>query len=804
MKIKLKKNNGLVLTIALLVTLFAVQGSAKQTSNYFGTNIPFIQNLGQVDNHVQFYARTFGGTVFVTDKNQIIYSLHHPSSSTTGIALKEIPVNGIINRVSGENPSKARISHFKGSDPEVWQQDLPSFELVNMGEVFENIEVKLRASENNVEKLFFVQPNGDPSIIRLQFEGAHSLAINSDGALTVDTDLGICTFSRPVAYQVQNGHKESVEVDYKLSSAGYGFRVGSYDNTRTLVIDPLLASTFVGGSSTDEDYEPSIVTDSQGNVFFTGQTMSTNFPTTPGVFDNSLTGSSDRVVSKFSNDLTTLLASTFIGGSNVETGMGICLDHNDDIYLAGYTSSVNFPVTQGSYDQSFNGGGDDAFVVKLDNNLTTLLASTYIGGNNVEGGGWPRIDVAVGSEGNIYLACLTNSTNMPTGSSSYCRYYRGSQDFFVAKFSADLSTLLGATYLGGSTDEWRPSIQVDSNDNVFIGGTTRTGFPTVSGSYHTNFYGGYYDMVIAKLSGDLSTLLASTYLGSSGEDNLKGIRLDAEGNIFAAGLTSGLTYPTTSGAYDRNFNGGNGDYCVSKLDNNLSTLLASTYVGGTGYDNGEDIFLDSFGNVHVVGFTRSTNFPVTGDAYDASYNGNSNGNDVAFIIMDSSLSTLNYSTYFGSGQEKGKCIVVDKYGSTYLSGITYSPNYPTTPGCFDNTFGYGQTDCFIAKFGSIATGVQQIDNLPERFGLSGNYPNPFNPITSINYSIPIHCKVILTVHDLKGRLVAELVNETRQSGDYSALWDGRDSRGVEVSSGIYTCKLVAGDYSESRKMNLVK
>jgi len=376
----------------------------------------------------------------------------------------------------------------------------------------------------------------------------------------------------------------------------------------------------------------------------------------------------------------------------------------------------------------------------------------------------------------------------------------------VAKFTPDLTTLLASTYLGGNTDEWRPSIQIDDQGDVFVSGTTRTGFPTTAGSFSPTFNGGYYDMVIAKLSGDLSTLMAATYLGSNGEDNLKGIRLDEQGNLYTAGLSTSNDYPTTSGAFDE-YHNGSVDMVVSKLDNNLENLLASTFVGGIGNDNGEDVFLDNQGRVHVVGSTNSTNFPTTNDAYDRTYNGhweNAEGLDSAMFIFNSDLSELEYSTYFGSGAEKGKCIVVDNSGTTYISGITYSANYPTTPGCHDGSFGYGETDCFIARFGPEVTGVNS--DLPMEAGvrLNGNFPNPFNPSTAISYSLSHDCNVVLSVYDLQGRLVTRLVNGPRSAGEHSEHWNGRNSEGVLVSSGVYSYRLQAGDYSENRKMNLLK
>ncbi|MCP4547497.1 MAG: T9SS type A sorting domain-containing protein [bacterium] len=791
--------------LAFILTSMTLAGNSAATTvgNLSGAHIPFIQNVGQVDSEVRFYAQTFSGTVFVTDQNEIVYALPNRSLQHTGLALKEFFVNGKANSLAGEMASPTKVSYFHDQDRDGWKSNIPSYEYVTLGEVFDNIDVKLRAYGDNVEKLFFVRTSGDPSDIALGFEGARSLSITGQGELAIETDLGTCTFTRPIAYQDVAGERAYVEVAYHLSDSGYGFSLGDYDVNETLVIDPLLSSTFVGGNGQDEAYEPTIVIDNDGNVFFTGETNSANFPTTAGAYDTGLYGSTDRVVCKFDSDLTTLLASTYIGGNGIESGMAICITDNNDVLIAGYTGSANFPVTPGAYDRYYNGGELDSFIARFDNDLTTLIASTFFGGSNTDGSYSPRIDMGIGVDGNVYIAGLTSSSNLPMNASSCDRVYNGDQDFFVAKFTPDLTTLLASTFVGGGTDEWRPSIQIDGSGDVFVSGTTRFGYPTTVGAYDRTFNGGNYDMVITKLSADLSEMLASTYLGTSGEDNLKGIRVDAEGNVYTAGMTSGSSYPTTAGAYDRTYNGSM-DMCVSKLSNDLSTLIASTFIGGSRTDDGEDVFIDAYGNVHVIGLTNSADFPVTDDAYDSVFNGSpTNGAEVGFAIMSNDLSTLHYATYMGRGGDLGKCVVVNDAGDTYLCGITYFSNFPTTPGCYDSSFNGGTTDCFIAKFGGIVTGLDHED-VPHGFKLNGNYPNPFNPTTNISYSVPRDSDVALSIHDLQGRIVAELVSGFHQSGDYTVRWDGRNGAGVLVASGIYSCRLQAGDYADNRKMSFIK
>ncbi len=271
----------------------------------------------------------------------------------------------------------------------------------------------------------------------------------------------------------------------------------------------LIASTFLGGSNTDDDYEPSIVVDKSGNIYITGYTWSSNFPTTSGAYNENFNGGgTDRFVAKFDPDLQNLLASTYIGGSGNEYGMGLRVTDNGIVYIAGYTNSPDFPVTQGSYDETYN-GARDGFVLALDSSLTTLISSTFFGGSGDEGYQWPRIDLIVDDNNNVYLTGITKSPDFPFTQGTYDSTYAGGSiggDVFVSKFDSDLTALLGSTYLGGNMDEWRVSITMDENLDIFIcGETSSSNFPTTANAYDPNFNGGS-DIFISKFTNDLSTL----------------------------------------------------------------------------------------------------------------------------------------------------------------------------------------------------------------------------------------------------------------------------------------------------------
>jgi len=350
--------------------------------------IPFIENKGQIKGQsVKYYAKTFGGTVFVTKDGKLVYSLpkFEEKEKVKGWVIKEGLVGASISNVKGEEEAVTKVSYFKGKDPSKWERNISTYNLVSLGEVYKGIEVKVKAHGKNVEKLFYIEPGADPESIKIKIEGAKSLRINEAGELEVETGLGVIKFTKPVAYQEINGKRIEVVAAYTLLSNPqyvYGFKVGSYDKKETLIIDPLLASTFIGGSSVD--YGLSVALNGDGNVYITGHTWSSDYPTTSGAYDESYNYDSDVFVSKLNSSLSTLLSSTFIGGSNYDCGCSIALDGDGNVYITGKTYSSNYPTTLGAYDESHN-GYYDVFVSRLDSNLSAAAPLPDIKVNGSDG-----------------------------------------------------------------------------------------------------------------------------------------------------------------------------------------------------------------------------------------------------------------------------------------------------------------------------------------------------------------------------------------------------------------------------------
>jgi hypothetical protein len=707
----------IILIVAILV-LPVLGASAKEEdssaipksevlSKVSKLHIPFIPNEGQMDERVKYYARSFGGTVFVTEVGEIFYSLpkrEEEGKTLRGWVLKEELLGGRVRGVKGQEEAPTRVSYFIGNDASQWRSNISTYGSVSFGEVYEGIEVKLRAYGRSVEKLFYVRPGVEPGVIRLRLSGTESLGVNGEGELEMRTGLGEVKFSRPVAYQEVEGERRYVEVSYQVEGKEYGFKLGDYERGRELVIDPLLQSTYLGGSGgylggSGDDYAYSIAIDSGGNVFVAGWAWSSDFPGTAGGAQPSQSQSPDAFVSKLNPTLTTLLQSTYLGGSDMDYAYSIAIDSGGNVYVAGWTFSYDFPGTTGGAQPS-NSGNTDAFVTKLNSTLTTIVQSTYLGGSY---GDYAQ-SIAIDSGGNVYVTGYTGSADFPGATGGAHPSNGGGSDAFVTKFNSTLTSIVQSTYLGGSLSEYASSIAVDSGGNIYVAGYTySTNFPgTAGGAQPSN--SGNTDAFVTKLNSTLTTIVQSTYLGGSYGDYAQSIAIDSGGNVFVAGDTQSSNFPGTTGGAQFS-RGGGYDAFVTKLNPTLTTIIQSTCLGGSLDDSAFCIAIDSGGNVYVAGWTDSTDFPgTTGGAQPS----NGGGTNDAFVSkLNPTLTSVVQSTYLGGNDwDQAFSIAIDPGGNVYAAGQTSSTNFPGTvggaqPSLADGNYNY-YFDAFVARFDSLA------------------------------------------------------------------------------------------------------
>ncbi len=716
-----------------------------------------IKNEGQYPQEVLYYS--FPAGIYLTEHSVVVQGaeLHFKGSR----AKRVVPLHR----------TQAKFNYFVGRDRSRWKVGVPSYLQVKYEGIYPGIDLIFTALEGGtLEFQWVVKPGARVEEIEVEVRGGE-LVEREDGLYVVRGGKEIVKVAELRAYQ----GAEEVDVEAVRKGDGFTYRVGEYNPNHTLVIDPdlssLSASTFLGGSN--EDRGLTMALDNSGNVYVAGWTGSSDFPTTSGAYDGTYDGPSDAFVSVLSPDLSSLLSSTFLGGSMDDYITTVAIDGSGNVYVAGGTSSSDFPTTPGAYDGTLNGTGD-AFISKLDGSLSTLIASTYIGGSDED----EIYALTLDNSGNVYVAGLTWSSDFPTTPGAYDDTHNGGYDAFVSKLSNDLTTLIASTYIGGSgVSEEIYALALDNSGNVYVAGHTNSpDFPTTPGAYDGSYNGGSAygeDGFVSKLDGSLSTLIASTYIGGSDEDEIYALTLDNSGNVYVAGGTMSSDFPTTPGAYDGTPNGT--DAFISKLDGSLSTLIASTYIGGSDFESigaFGALALDNSGNVYVAGRTSSSDFPTTPGAYDGSFNGNG---DVFVSGLSGDLTSLVASTFVGgTAYEYVTSLYLTASGYLYVVGESISSDFPTTPGAYDNTYN-GNGDLFVLVFGP-STGVMERKSEGVSVALMGR---------KVEVVMPTAGYVGVSVIDASGRVVERVSAGFLPAGKHTLTLS-------LPTAGTYTLRVRAG------------
>jgi len=691
---------GLVLTTATGVfaadTVGSLKDSAAMGASVQIASLPlvFIPNEGQYDPQVA-YAVTGPESFLYFTPGEIVIVRDEPAGngSLTHVVRQTFPGASDDPAIMGTDPLPGTANFFTGNDSAKWQTGIATYGAVEYRDLYPGIDLRYTGTTGTLKREFTVAPGADASAIKLQYTGADRIAIDGTGALVVTTGNSTLNESPLVSYQDIRGARSPVTASYHIiNDHEVMFDLGMYDPAYPLVIDPALVySTYLGGNSNDRG--SSIAVDGSGNAYVTGYTASTNFPITSG----SLNGPSDAFVTKLNPDGTSFVYSTYLGGNDIDHGNSIAVDGSGNTYVTGYTKSPDFPTTPGAFNSTF-GGNQDAFVTKLNPAGSGLVYSTYVGGKNDNQGN----SIAVDGNGNTYVTGYTASPDFPTTPGAFNSTFGGNQDAFVTKLNPAGSGLVYSTYVGGNDIDHGNSIAVDGSGNAYVTGYTASpDFPTTPGAFNRIFRGtGWSDAFVTGLNPAGSGLVYSTYLGGKNDDHGNSIAVDGSGNAYVTGYTASPDFPTTPGAFNVTFGGGNYyDAFVTKMNPSGAALVYSTYLGGASTDTGYSIVVDGSGNAYVTGSTFSSDFPTTSNAYNRTLGGNQD----AFVTkLNPAGSGPVYSTYLGGSQyDVGEGIAVDGSGNTYVTGYTASPNFPTTAGAYNRTFGGGE-DAYFARF-SFAT-----------------------------------------------------------------------------------------------------
>jgi fibronectin type 3 domain-containing protein len=460
-------------------------------------------------------------------------------------------------------------------------------------------------------------------------------------------------------------------------------------------VDDLLYGTLFGGVSIEEDCY--IDVDASGNMYIAGTTMSYDFPTTVGAFDVSPNGNRDVFAMKVSADGGTVVFSTLIGGNRSDWCHGMVVDDKGSMYIAGATTSMNFPSTSGAFCTTKPASDPDGFIVKLEPSGSSLMYSTFLGS-------WGREeiwDIYVDAAGNALVTGHTDSGGFPTTPGAFDRTL-DRQDCFVSKIGPSGDSVIFSTLVGGAGWEWGTTIVVGPQGHPSVAGytTSTSGFPFSKDAFSTKNNGSREGFVVT-LEPDGSDIVISTLIGGSVSDYILDMAIDQSGAFYLVGMTRGRGFPTTEGTYHPYIDthkGGNGPFgFVTKMAANGSALEFSTYIQNR-YAVGEcyptDVAVDSAGDIYVVGFTYYGKLPTNSEAFD---NVPGFGDDAFFMKLHSTGSRMMYSTYLGGdGDDVCDSMTLASDGTVYLSGTTYSSNFPTTHANLSRTLA-GSSDLFAVR-----------------------------------------------------------------------------------------------------------
>lgn len=632
------------------------QGIDSAISGLRALPLSFEANQGQTDPQVRFLARGSGYTVFITPTGAVVGGAASAQQMRMDFAgSNPSPV------VRGRDALTGRIHYFRGSDPKGWRRSIPTYARIQVDQVYPGIDLLYYGSTSHLEFDFVVAPAGDPNVIRMAFDGAEQLRMDSQGDLVIASGSDEVRLAKPLIYQEVDGVRRAIPGGYVIHSANQvGLEVAGYDRGAPLVVDPvLLYSTYFGGSG--EDRGAGIAVDREGYAYLVGSTDS------PDLAGRQASDTQDVFVMKLDPN-GSLVYTVFFGGSGPEHASGIAVDAAGSAYVVGTTYSRDFPI--GNAAQPSWAGDDDGFVVKLDPAGTEIVYSTYLGGSDEDGG----LGIAVDAGGHAYVTGYTYSRDLPLVNAVQPDFGGGSTDAFVAKLASSGSSIVYATYLGGSGDDRGRSVAVDAAGGTYVVGITASDdFPTAAaGDAAAREVAGPSDAFLVKLQPDGSAFAYSTLLGGEGDEEAFSVAVDSSGNAYVAGETASADFPVVEAAQPTL--GGGVDVFVTKVNGTGDALLLSTYLGGSRNESRPGLAVDDSGRVYVTGTTGSSDFP-TRSPLQPQFGG---FRDMFLVRIQSSGGALDYSTYLGgSAIDEARGCAVDSAGNAYVIGRTKSAGFPT-------------------------------------------------------------------------------------------------------------------------------
>ena len=695
----------------IVVLVFSCRFPAQAQGKNLNQTLPvvFAANRGQVSATYDYHFHRDGlDTLFTRNGMDVVLrgDSKHPV---------HIQFPGGNAAPEGARLLSGHTNYFIGQDRSRWISNVPLFSEVDYNDLYPGVSLSFYGNDRELEHDFQVAAGADPSQIALQIKGGTGVAVGPDGDIAIDSPKGTVILRKPVAYQMSSNGRESVQAAFRLSKDGtVRFELGRYDHARALVIDPVIVfSTFLAGTGSDQI--TAVTTDSTGNIFVTGSTTSTDFPTQNAMQPTAggTSGNQGAFITKLDPTGKTLIYSTYLGPAGFEGyGGAIAVDSSGNAIVAGISSSTNFPHAGSIPVTACHGNNNCFFLASLKPDGSAFNYCGIIAGTQGAYAGTANDPIAVDSAGNAYLAGSMDDPGFyvtPGTLSTTVLGYPYIQTF-VLKVDPT-GALAYSTIIPGNaandpsqvfTNWFLPtSISVDASGDVLAVGWGGLGLPTTSGVVSPGFPNASVNVesptagYVLQLNPTATAINYASYL--PGTDRVGGLAVDPGGNLWIAGTTYETTLPVSANAYQKapSVAGSSGPVSgyIMKVSPNATSVLAATYVDGTGVGQTNEgssftsIALDSKSNVFVGGMTSSADFPLQ-DPFVTEYEFTGTNYDMFLVEMSSDLSTIEFGSFLNSttGAYAGSNfagIAIDAQDHLIAAGLTYGGNFPTTSGSFE-------------------------------------------------------------------------------------------------------------------------
>jgi len=657
----------------------------------------FIKNQGQFDDDsVRFYI--LNGNRFITFfDNGFSYSFRN-SSRNNDVNIPTLYSKRILkydDTQQGERKNICTISYHYyqcnaiipegigdvrtyynyiiGPNSDSWYSNIESFQSIVYRNLYDNIDL-IFTYTNDFKYEFIIHPQGNPNDISISVDGHNRLLIDDEENLNIITVDGTIKDIKPTTFPCEN-RNTIIPSSFKIiDNNSYGFNLSDYNSKSSIIIDPIIFSSFLGGSEIEKGVD--IVADINNKIYIVGESNSIDFPVSSNSPYPNNSGGSDAFLGIIDKNSFQIEVLTYFGGSGSDIANSITIDEDGMIIIGGSSSSYDFPLTSTLLQSGFSGGRSDAFLAVFSSNGTSLVFSTLIGGTNED----ICNSISVLKLHEVYIFGETKSLDFPTSPNCIQPQFGGGwSDAFLVELNYMSNISLFSTYIGGNSTDIGNSIGVYNNTIILTGETDSFDFPLSNDAYQAT-KGNDNDLFLLALRKDGDSIEYSTYLGGSSEESPQDLSIDNEGNIYIIGSTSSDDFPTTNSSFQPNKNR-YADGFILKINMFPFMIEFSSFIGGGDYDYLFGVDVDLFGNIHITGLTFSTDFPTTSDAHQRVFGGGSwdsflciiqpNGNDIA------------YSSFIGgNNNDYGHSIKVDQQGHSFIVGGTNSIDFPISLNAF--------------------------------------------------------------------------------------------------------------------------